>query len=315
MEINAIVQKLLIETALEGTFIDISNEMMNDAASRKETETILINQLTDIKYMIQAVMKDNNQNQQRRNNKRNHKDRGSDNNSEDQNHQHGVVKGDSVGCMEEVEEEEEQVWNPVTLSSTNNPMDAVSTNINHTSALIVDTSDAININTPTATDNTTTDNNTNSSNNNKSNPAVGILAQLFVNIHQTQEADWDELSHQISTLMNDCQSARRAIWHWMRDDMHSITSQEVESVFIVREGDDAVIAGQMDDLKAQVYHIIHMQQEMVRTVQMELQCLNQQYNTSSGSSSNNNVTDESLAVGGVLYGGWSEADHQLFLKV
>ena len=298
------MEKILIETALEGIFVDTSNAVYEYAQARKSYQEELSNQYQDIKYMLTSYQKNARQTKQKLKQKKPTTDT--------------KVKK-TVGFADSGSENSEATGDPIPVrdgggndndgyDDTN--VDAWGTDIGVAELSVNDKKLpplTVSVTDEEDGDNVVDEKDVKSKNTvaNKLSTtghtaASGILAQLLLEIHEAQEESWKVLNEQATVLYQELMQERRSLMNEVNNSNYSELMQQVSTEIHTVSSDDPETELFVGDLTAKIQQYVCDHKNVLIQLSEQIADIHQQYNILASETST---------------GGWSEDDHQMFVKV
>jgi hypothetical protein len=129
--------------------------------------------------------------------------------------------------------------------------------------------------------------------------AAGIMAQLFLQVHQSQEGEWTRLSDSSARLYAEVVGDRRRILSELRAQNSEALAEEITSAIHVVEGDDAETELYVEETIHKLHSIMSSHREMLALLNQQLEMTHAKYGTSAQE----------------RCGGWKREDHDVFVKI
>jgi len=288
------VGRLLVETALEGLFVDVSDEMLAAATERKSQEELLVSQLGDMKAMVGQVnrkQKQRGQNQGLKQGQASKQPRQTSSASLRASRSTSVLPtaapGAAIGGMSDDLDE------PV---DTPPPMEGGATEAGPGSV-----PELVPSVRPQSADSPSKPSGGNhvSKHSGSGGEAAGIMAQLFLQVHQSQEQQWDQLSKHATQLQDEVTADRRRILSELRTNGSDSLAKEITTVIHMIDGDDPETELFIEETIQKLHSIITTHRDMLGLLNEQLQYVHTKHGT---------IAQERC-------GGWARSDHEMFVKI
>lgn len=308
------LSKLLVETALEGVLVDVSDEIVRDTGERKEQEASLVSQLGDIKAMVRQLG-------QQEERVRRSKDKGQlGKTPSHRQHQEqqallrssqstsviptamltaALTAGDpqrrSMTDDSDVDvEDKEQMSIPAETSTRTHMSAAEHSEPVSTEALLSERSQSAD--SPSKRSNRNTESSIGASG---QAAAAGIMAQLFLQVHQSQDQLWSSLANAAASLHADVAADRRRILSQLHEQSTELLADEITAEIHLEAGDDAETELFIEETTHKLHSMMNMHKEMLAVLTQQAELTHAKYGTSAQEPC----------------GGWKREDHDMLVKI
>lgn len=242
-DLEHLVGKLLVETALEGVMVEASDDILQGAQERKSHEVMLTSQWNEIKAMVHQVqsVKDTNKSTPAQN-------------LEEEN-QAPRKKTKAVSFANDVNEHDGTMAEPGVHSKQEPGVGSMTEK--------------------------QSEGNLNKSHNPR-NEAAGLVANLFLRIRETHEAGWKALNDAVQALNIELVIDRRNVLTEVRKDQENLLHSEITNEIRCIPGDDAETELFVEESLQKLNHIMKTHADMLSLLQDQVKAVCAKYHCMEG---------------------------------